>query len=137
MPSRFAPLPLLIAAVLLAWPALAQQPNQPPMPPDARMSPGQMPGQAPPVPLPPASIMANTQAKPAAAAPQPAANQPDRPAQPAASQLAKQDTLTVVQLFGKLQATRDFMWENQDKLQMIDYLTQIRTLEQKMGQLPN
>jgi len=145
---RFAPLALVAFIVLMAQaggaaaspgelspaqrlqqyraqnPSDAIRPNMPARP--------ALPGAAPNIPMPPASVMATTQGNPAPAGAQASATAPQLA--PADESVLKKDSLTVEQLEGKMVASSDAYWQHQNRLHEFDLLRRYQAAQQVLEQ---
>lgn len=132
---------LILLVVFMAMPALSQ--SQPytdkGSPPSMAQNRGglpqgrpPLPGQAAPVPVPPPSVMSNTQHTPEAPSgpAAPAAAPADAPV--AAVTAPQPDNITLADVRDRLIASRDLMWQTEDRLRMLEWYSQLTTAQQQM-----
>ena len=93
-----------------------------------------LPGAAPNIPMPPASVMATTQGNPAPAGAQASATASAPQLAPADESVLKKDSLTVEQLEGKLVASSDAYWQHQNRLHDFDLLRRYQAAQQVLEQ---
>lgn len=107
-------------------PSDAIRPNMPARP--------ALPGAAPNIPMPPASVMATTQGNPAPAGAQASATASAPQLAPADESVLKKDSLTVEQLEGKMVASSDAYWQHQNRLHEFDLLRRYQAAQQVLEQ---
>ena len=107
-------------------PSAAFRSNTPPRP--------ALPGAAPNIPMPPASVMATTQGNPAPAGAQAAATASAPQLAPADESVLKKDSLTVEQLEGKMVASSDAYWQHQNRPHEFDLLRRYQAAQQVLEQ---
>jgi len=108
-------------------PSAAFRSNTPPRP--------ALPGVAPNIPMPPASVMATTQGNPGTPAGAQASATASAPQlAPADESVLKKDSLTVEQLEGKMVASSDAYWQHQNRLHEFDLLRRYQAAQQVLEQ---